>query len=102
MAYPIFYVSSKLQFIGQRRKYVSPTDFIKDRFKSRSLAVFTSATMVFPAVAYAMAQFKSMGTTIQSISDGRIDDFLAARILCIIMITYEVLGGLRAIAYTDV
>jgi len=35
-------------------------------------------------------------------SDGKIDDFHAAFFLCIIMIVYELFGGLRAIAYTDV
>jgi len=102
MVYPIIFISSKLQYIGAERKYVSATDFIKDRYKSQSLAMFTSASMVFPAVAYALAQFKAMGATIQEISNNSIDDFLAARILCFIMIFYEVLGGLRAIAYTDV
>jgi len=35
-------------------------------------------------------------------SNGKIDDFHAAFVLCIVMILYELFGGLRAIAYTDV
>jgi len=102
MLYPIMFLGSKLQMLAWERQYVSPTDFIKDRYKSRILTWFTSLIMVFPAIVYAIVQFIAMGATIQEISDNRIDDFLATRILCVVMILYEVFGGLRAIAYTDV
>jgi len=102
MLYPIMFLGSKLQMIAWERQYVSPTDFIKDRYKSWILTWFTSLIMVFPAVVYAIVQFIAMGATIQEISDNRIDDFLATRILCVVMVLYEVFGGLRAIAYTDV
>jgi len=102
MLYPIMFLGSKLQMIAWERQYVSPTDFIKDRYKSWVLTWFTSLIMVFPAVVYAIVQFIAMGATIQEISDNRIDNFLATRILCVVMILYEVFGGLRAIAYTDV
>jgi len=102
MGYPMMFMASRLHTIGKVRKYVSPTDFIKDRYGSWSLTWFTNLSMLFPAIVYAMAQFISMGATIQGMSDGKIDDFHAAAVLCVVMITYEIFGGLRAIAYTDV
>merc|ERR1719336_1993641 len=57
--------------------------------------------MVFPAVVYAMSQFKSMGGTIEALSDGKIPEFTAAGVFCGVMLLYEIFGGLRAIAYTD-
>jgi len=101
MVYPIMFMASRLQTLGHERNYVSPTDFIKDRYGCWSLTWFTSMAMFFPAIVYAMAQFISMGATIEGLSDGKIDDFHAATVFCIIMIIYEGFGGLRAIAYTD-
>jgi len=102
LLYPIMFLGSQLQMIACERQYVSPTDFIKDRYKSWILTWFTSLIMIFPAVVYAIVQFVALGATIQEISDDRIDNFVATRILCVVMIMYEVFGGLRAIAYTDV
>merc|ERR1719383_1526587 len=96
------FLASRLHTLADARQYVSPTDFVKDRYGSWSLTWFTSLAMLFPTIVYAMAQFISMGATVLGMSDGKIDDFHAACVLCIIMIIYELFGGLRAIAYTDV
>jgi len=101
MIYPMMFMASRLLTLSHARNYVSPTDFIKDRYGCWSLTWFTSLAMFFPAIVYVMAQFITMGATIQSLSNGKIDDFHAASLFCIIMIIYEVFGGLRAIAYTD-
>lgn len=101
MIYPMMFMASRLLTLGHARNYISPTDFIKDRYGCWSLTWFTSLAMFFPSIVYAMAQFISMGATIQSLSNGKMDDFHAATIFCVIMIIYEVFGGLRAIAYTD-
>lgn len=95
-------VASRLAFLAKKRGgYQSPTDFIADRFRSKTLTVVVSLTMVFPTIFYVLAQFKSMGGTISGLSDGKISAFDAATVFCIIMLIYENLGGLRGVAWTD-
>jgi len=99
-AYNVF-VASRLCFLSQKRGYISPTDFISDRFRSRTLTLVVSIAMIFPTLFYVLAQFKSMGGTIAGLSDGKIEPFEASAVFCAIMITYEIFGGLRGVAWTD-
>lgn len=101
-------VASRLAFLAKKRAsklqpmgYQSPTDFISDRYRSKTLTVITSLTLVFPTIFYVLAQFKSMGGTISGLSDGDITAFEAASVFCAIMLIYENLGGLRGVALTD-
>jgi len=98
---PIAYFGDKLRSLGKTREYISPADFVGDRYNSHLLKVVISFGLAFPAMVYVLAQFKTMGATIHQLSDGKIDDFDAATVFCVIMLCYEVFGGLRAIAWTD-
>lgn len=95
------FFGSRLQFLSQKRDYVSPTDFITDRFNSHTMRAVASFGLAFPALVYVMAQFRSMGFTIEALSDGNFDGYVAGFILAVVMCLYEVFGGVRAIAYTD-
>lgn len=101
MAITLVFFASRLQFLSRKRDYVSPTDFITDRYNSASLRIIVSVGLAFPALVYVMAQFKSMGSTIEALSDANMPGYWAAFILMIVMCLYEVFGGVRAIAYTD-
>lgn len=101
MAYTIALFGGRLQWLSVIRNYVSPTDFIKDRYNSHVLTLCVSGGLAFPALTYVLAQFKSMGSTIEGLSNGDIPAFAAAAVFCVIMILYETFGGLRAIAWTD-
>jgi len=101
MFIPMSIIASRIQFLSRARNYISPTGFITDRYRSRELTTLTTLVMAFPAVVYAMSQFKSMGETVEALSDGDIDKFDAASVFCVIMLLYEFFGGLRAIAWTD-
>lgn len=98
---PISMIASRLQYLSKERNYISPVDFLSDRYKSRELTTVAALVMAFPAMVYAMSQFKSMGNTIEAMSDGKIEAFEAASAFCAIMVLYEVFGGMRAIAWTD-
>jgi len=101
VAASMLFFASRLQFLSQKRDYVSPTDFITDRFNSHTMRAIASFGLAFPALVYVMAQFRSMGFTIEALSDGNFDGYVAGFLLAIVMCLYEVFGGVRAIAYTD-
>jgi len=98
---PMSMIASRLQYLSKERNYISPVDFISDRYKSRELTTVAALVMAFPAMVYAMSQFKSMGETVEALSEGKIEAFEAASVFCVIMVAYEVFGGMRAIAWTD-
>ena len=64
----MLFFGSRLQFLSQKRDYVSPTDFITDRFNSHTMRAVASCGLAFPALVYVMAQFRSMGMTVEGAS----------------------------------
>merc|ERR1719242_1306852 len=95
------FFGGRLNYLSAKRNYISPTGFIGDRYNSHLLRVAISLTLVYPTFIYVLSQFKSMAATVEGLSNGNIDGFYGAIILCAVMLVYELFGGLRAIAWTD-
>lgn len=101
MVVVISFFGDRLNFLFKKRGYISPTDFIGDRYNSHVLRAAISCTLTMPTIIYVLAQFDSMSHTVQGMSGGDIDGFHGALVLCGIMLLYELFGGLRAISWTD-
>jgi len=101
MVVVISFFGDRLNFLFKKRGYVSPTDFIGDRYNSHMLKVAISCTLTMPTIIYVLAQFDSMSHTVEGMSGGDLDGFAGAVILCGVMLVYELFGGLRAISWTD-
>ena len=94
----------KLQPLAKERGYVTPVDFIRDRFDSRLLATLASLVMIAALSNYLLAQLMTMGRALQGLAGpaGDIAYNYGVVGLALIMVIYGTLGGLRAIAWTDV
>jgi len=99
--FPIAFFMSRLNYYSHCRRYVSPSDFMVDRYRSKSIRALTSICLVIPALVYVCTQFNAMGNTVEALSSGDIPAFPAAVVFAVIMLLYEIFGGLRGIAYTD-
>jgi len=97
----------RLNFLSRQRDYVSTLDWPKDRFgiedpvKSIFHWVLT-LVITIPCFVYLIAQFTAFSSTITSLSDDNIPFWAASIFLGIMVVMYEVLGGLKAVALTDV
>lgn len=94
-------VCARMQWYAFKRNYVSTVDFITDRFRSHFTRVFVSIAQLFSTVLYVMGQFKSIGATVEGMSNEAIPAIAASIVMCVIMLGYEWFGGMRAIALTD-
>jgi solute:Na+ symporter, SSS family len=94
----------KLQPLARERGYVTPVDFISDRFNSRTLSTLASIVMIVALSNYLLAQLMTMGRALQGLAGpaGDIAYNYGVVGLALIMVIYGTLGGLRAIAWTDV
>ena len=106
MAIIVFYqtFAFKLHALARERNFVTPVDFIWDRFGSRALATLSSVVMIVALSNYLLAQLMTMGRAMQGLAgpagDGAYNYGVAG--LALIMVIYGTLGGIRAIAWTDV
>ena len=106
MAIIVFYqtFAFKLHTIASNRNFVTPVDFIWDRFQSRGLATLASIVMIVALSNYLLAQLMTMGRAMQGLAGpaGDVAYNYGVVSLATIMVIYGTLGGIRAIAWTDV
>ncbi|KAK3252860.1 hypothetical protein CYMTET_37865 [Cymbomonas tetramitiformis] len=97
----ILVVYPRLRPVSTDRGYFSPAQFITDRFHSRMLSVLCAVTLVIPQVIYIVVQVFSLRTTVDAVTEGEIDGRYAAIIFSVLILFYEMIGGLRSVALTD-
>ncbi|MEM7467374.1 MAG: sodium:solute symporter family protein [Pseudomonadota bacterium] len=93
----------KLYELAKQRKYVTPCDFVHDRFDHSGLSLVVSIIMIVALSNFLLAQLMAMGRAMQGLSHGNGDTafVLGVIVLALIMVIYGTLGGLRAVAWTD-
>ena len=94
----------KLYKRARRYNYITPTDYLQHRFGSNSLNIVVTVIMVFVLSNYLLAQLMAMGRAMQGLSsaDPNIAYQQGVILLTLIMVIYGTLGGIRAVAWTDV
>lgn len=89
---------------AKKYNYITPTDYLQHRFESNWLNVIATLIMIVVLANYLLAQLMAMGRAMQGLSSD--DSALAYQqgviLLTLIMAIYGTLGGIRAVAWTDV
>ncbi len=89
---------------AKKYNYITPTDYLQHRFNSNWLNTVATIIMIVVLANYLLAQLMAMGRAMQGLSS--VDPELAYQqgviLLTLIMVIYGTLGGIRAIAWTDV
>ncbi len=106
LAIIVFYqtFAFKLHRLARQHDFVTPVDFLRQRFASRALATIASIVMIIALGNYLLAQLMTMGRALQGLAGpaGDIAYNYGVASLALIMVVYGTLGGIRAIAWTDV
>ena len=106
LAIIVFYraFAPRLHALALRRSYVTPVDFLRERYGSRSLSLLASVVMIVALNNYLLAQLMTMGRALQGLAGayGGIAYNYGVIGLALIMLIYGTLGGIRAVAWTDV
>ena len=91
----------RLYVISKRREYITPADFIKDRFNSPLAALIASLLMLYGLSNYLLEQVTAMGHAFEGITQGLVPYWAGALFLVTVMVIYEWLGGWRGVVWTD-
>ena len=106
LAIIVFYLAfaPKLHTLSRSRGYVTPVDFPEDRYASRAISLIGSVVMIIALNNYLLAQLMTMGRALQGLAGPYGDEAYNYGVvgLALIMLIYGTLGGIRAIAWTDV
>lgn len=98
-AYLIF--APKLQSLSQKKHYITAGDYLTDRFGSSRLIFLSSIIYVWALGNYIISNLKAVGYIVESITGGMISFGWGIVILAVVMVFYEMMGGMRAVAWTD-
>ena len=102
----VFYLlfAPKLHSLARRRDFITPTDYLKDRFQSRKINIIATVIMISALVNFLLAQLKAMGEALSGFVPEHPDEayVYGIIILALIIVVYESIGGFRAVAWTDV
>ncbi len=102
VCYQIF--APKLYALSRHGGYVTPVDFVQERFGSAALSLLASIVMIVALNNYLLAQLMTMGRVLQGFAGayGDIAYNYGVLGLALVMVVYGTMGGIRAIAWTDV
>ncbi len=100
MALGLFVIGRRIVALSRERGYVTPTDFIADRYGSPLLRKMFSAVLILFTLPYIAIQAISSGRSLESLVG--IPYAAGAALVTGCIVIYVVLGGMRSIAWTDV
>ena len=105
IAIVIFYqlIAVRLYRLSQKGAYITPVDYIQDRFQNRTLSLLASIVMILALSNFLLAQLMAMGRALQGLAGANADLAYQYGVitLALIMVIYGTLGGIRAVAWTD-
>ncbi|MGQ0734024.1 MAG: sodium:solute symporter family protein [Acidobacteriota bacterium] len=94
-------VAPRLYLLAKRHAYLTPGDWLDHRYRSPALS-WTANTLTVVALAnYLFAQLMAMGHIVAGLSGGAVPYWVGVVALTLVIVVYETVGGLHAVAWTD-
>ncbi|MFM9270270.1 sodium:solute symporter family protein [Halomonas elongata] len=97
-----YWVGKRVWFLGKRFNYLTPSDLMGDFYNSEALRILVAVITLVFTVPYLQIQLTGGAYLIEVASNGMVPFWLAALLFYFIIIVYVWVGGIRAIAWTDV
>jgi solute:Na+ symporter, SSS family len=92
----------RLRRLAIQKGFVTPGDWIHFRYRSYPLTLLCALLMIFAMMNYLLAQLMAMGHALSGLTQGQIPYEAGVLFLAFLIVLYETLGGMRAVAWTDV
>ncbi|MEZ6116793.1 MAG: sodium:solute symporter family protein [Pirellulaceae bacterium] len=101
------FFAPKLHQLAKARSYITPVDFLADRYQHHGLNIVATLLMVLGISNFLLGQLMAMGLVLKGLAPNdpatKQQAFtLGVIVLALIIVVYESLGGLRAVVWTDV
>ncbi len=95
----------RLRPIAVRHQFVTPGDWVRHRFGAepggRALVLGVAVLMSVALANFLFAQLKAMGVLAEQVTGGIVPYEVGVAVLAAMILVYETLGGMRAVAWTD-
>lgn len=104
-------IAPRIHGLAKRRGYFTVSQVIFDRYSSpysstqhvaHALHILTFACLQLPVFTYLISQFQSIGLEVRTFTGGEITAITAVLTAAGVLLLCDLLGGMRAVAFTDV
>ncbi|MCM3584956.1 sodium:solute symporter family protein [Mesobacillus maritimus] len=92
----------RLYVIAKKRNFVTPTDWLQHRFNSKGVTLLAIFLMLWGLGNYLLEQLVAIGQAVSGMTGGTIPYQVAVIVFVFVMLAYEWMGGMKAVAFTDV
>ncbi|RNL84147.1 sodium:solute symporter family protein [Halostreptopolyspora alba] len=92
----------RLNRIARRERFITPTDWLRHRFASPAVSLLAALLMLWALGNFLLEQLIAMGHGISGLTGGTVPYQMAMLGFVAVMLAYSWLGGMRAVAFTDV
>ena len=100
MALGLWVIGSRVHALARERGYVTPSDFIRDRYGSPLLKGLFSMMMILFTLPYIAIQAIAAGRSLEALAG--LPYWAGALLVMGFTVCYVMLGGMRSVAWTDV
>eukprot|EP00933_Yihiella_yeosuensis_P062299 TRINITY_DN6524_c0_g3_i2.p1 TRINITY_DN6524_c0_g3~~TRINITY_DN6524_c0_g3_i2.p1 ORF type:complete len:647 (+),score=78.91 TRINITY_DN6524_c0_g3_i2:86-2026(+) len=91
----------RLRRLCVERGYMSPNDFITDRYRSSRLSFLCAFCGVVPMLIYITAQMLAFAAMFEGMTLGAVPKSVSMLIFCIAILSMEAIGGMNSVVLTD-
>ena len=95
-------IGTRIWALGKKFGYITPADMIADFYESEAVRVIVAVVSVVFTLIYIQVQAQGLGYILSVATGDRIPFAWASLILLVVAAGYLVVGGLRAVYWTDV
>lgn len=103
MAIVVMYLAlaPRLFPLASRHGYLTPGDWLDHRYRTPALTWTANALWIVAIANYLLAQLMAMGHVTAGITGGAVPYWVGVVVFTVVILIYESLGGMRAVAWTD-
>jgi len=97
----IYIIGRPTWYLGKKYNYMTQGELVGDYYESKTLRYLVAVVSLIFLVPYLQSQIAAGGIIFETITEGRISYLLGCVILYAVIIGYILLGGFKAVAWTD-
>lgn len=88
-------------YLGQKYNYMTQGELVGDYYESKALRYLVAVVSLVFLIPYLQSQIAAGGIIFETITEGRVSYLVGCVILYAVIISYILLGGFKAVAWTD-
>lgn len=96
-----YFVGARLWELGKRRGYLTQVQFFRERWDSEALGLLLFVVLIALLIPYLLIGVMGGGLTLTQITGGAIPGWVGSLAVCLVVLGYVTLGGLRGTAWAN-